>query len=39
MILQIPKPNPEEGLGIHWPQQKSDMDMLKALSEEIKSKM
>ncbi|KAK4124574.1 HIT-like protein [Parathielavia appendiculata] len=35
----IPKPNPQEGLGISWPQQKTDMDKLKALAEEIKSKM
>lgn len=36
---QIPKPNETEGLGISWPQQKTDMDGLKALCEEIKSKM
>jgi len=36
---QIPKPSTEEGLTIGWPQQKTDMDKLKALSEEIKSKM
>ncbi|KAK3376621.1 HIT-like domain-containing protein [Lasiosphaeria ovina] len=35
----IPKPNAQEGLGISWPQQPTDMDKLKALSEEIKSKM
>ncbi|KAK3321664.1 HIT-like domain-containing protein [Apodospora peruviana] len=35
----IPKPNKEEGLGIGWPQQKIEMDDLKALCEEIKSKM
>lgn len=35
----IPKPNQEEGLGIGWPQQKGDMDKLKALLEEIKAKM
>ncbi|KAK0611616.1 HIT-like domain-containing protein [Immersiella caudata] len=35
----IPKPNKEEGLGISWPQQKTDMDKLKALFEEIKSKV
>ncbi|KAK3942081.1 HIT-like domain-containing protein [Diplogelasinospora grovesii] len=38
-VHMIPKPNPEEGLGIRWPQQKTDMDTLKALYEEIKSKM
>lgn len=36
---QIPKPNETEGLGIRWPQQKTDMDALKALCEEIKAKM
>ncbi|KAK1767291.1 hit protein 1 [Phialemonium atrogriseum] len=35
----IPKPNTEEGLGIGWPQQETDMDKLKALFEEIKAKM
>ncbi|TVY55016.1 Hit family protein 1 [Lachnellula cervina] len=35
----IPKPNEKEGLGIAWPQQKTDMDGLKALLEDIKSKM
>ncbi|OIW26773.1 HIT-like protein [Coniochaeta ligniaria NRRL 30616] len=35
----IPKPNQQEGLGIGWPQQTTDMDKLKALSEEIKSKI
>ncbi|KAH8904557.1 HIT-like protein [Coniochaeta sp. PMI_546] len=35
----IPKPNQQEGLGVGWPQQPTDMDKLKALSEEIKSKM
>ncbi|KAK3346675.1 HIT-like domain-containing protein [Lasiosphaeria hispida] len=35
----IPKPNPEEGLGIGWPQQKTDMDKLKALYDEIKQKL
>ncbi|CAK3967321.1 related to kinase C inhibitor-I [Lecanosticta acicola] len=35
----IPKPNQQEGLGIGWPQQKGDMDKLKTLLEEIKSKM
>ncbi|KAK5662603.1 hypothetical protein OQA88_8517 [Cercophora sp. LCS_1] len=38
-VHMIPKPNQEEGLGIGWPQQKTDMDKLKALSEEIKSKV
>lgn len=36
---QIPKPNNSEGLGIGWPQQKTDMDVLKSLYEEIKAKM
>lgn len=35
----IPKPNETEGLGIKWPQQATDMDKLKALFEELKSKM
>ncbi|KAF4267771.1 Adenosine 5'-monophosphoramidase [Aspergillus fumigatus] len=35
----IPKPNETEGLGIGWPSQPTDMDKLKALHEEIKSKM
>lgn len=37
--VQIPKPNETEGLGIGWPQQKLEMDELKALAEQIKSKM
>lgn len=36
---QIPKPNEAEGLGVRWPQQKLEMDELKALAEQIKSKM
>ncbi|KXH52432.1 HIT domain-containing protein [Colletotrichum salicis] len=35
----IPKPNETEGLGVGWPQQATDMDKLKALFEDIKSKM
>ncbi|KAF4974078.1 hypothetical protein FZEAL_8979 [Fusarium zealandicum] len=35
----IPKPNESEGLGISWPTQSPDMDQLKALCEEIKSKI
>ncbi|EGS22239.1 uncharacterized protein CTHT_0017560 [Thermochaetoides thermophila DSM 1495] len=35
----IPKPNQQEGLGIGWPIQKTDMDKLKALYEEIKDKL
>jgi len=35
----IPKPNKEEGLIIGWPQQKTDMEQLKALFADIKSKM
>ncbi len=38
-ITQIPKPNEEEGLGIRWPAQETDMDRLKGLFEEIKAKM
>ncbi|UQC87093.1 HIT domain-containing protein [Colletotrichum lupini] len=37
--LEIPKPNETEGLGVGWPQQATDMDKLKALFEDIKSKM
>jgi len=35
----IPKPSAEEGLGVGWPQQKTDMDKLKQLLDEIKAKM
>ncbi|CRG87777.1 Hit family protein 1 [Talaromyces islandicus] len=35
----IPKPNEDEGLGITWPAQTTDMEKLKALFEELKSKM
>ncbi|RMJ27723.1 HIT family protein 1 [Aspergillus sp. HF37] len=35
----IPKPNQQEGLGIGWPAQGTDMDKLKALHEELKAKM
>ena len=35
----IPKPNETEGLGVHWPAQKTDMDKLKAYYEELKAKM
>ncbi|KAI2603028.1 HIT-like domain-containing protein [Hypoxylon fragiforme] len=35
----IPKPNQDQGLGVGWPQQKTDMEALKALGEELKSKM
>jgi len=35
----IPKPNEDEGLGIRWNSTSPDMDKLKALHEEIKSKM
>lgn len=37
--MQIPKPSEKEGLGIGWPAQKPDMDKLKTLLEELKSKM
>lgn len=36
---QIPKPDKVEGLGIEWPMQKTDMDKLKALHAELKSKI
>lgn len=35
----IPKPNKEEGLGIGWPAQETDMEKLKKTFEEIKSRM
>ncbi|KAK6582596.1 hypothetical protein PZA11_005004 [Diplocarpon coronariae] len=35
----IPKPNQEEGMSIGWPQQKMDMNKLKELFADIKSKM
>jgi diadenosine tetraphosphate (Ap4A) HIT family hydrolase len=35
----IPKPNQTEGLGVNWPMQKGDMESLKKLQEELKSKM
>ncbi|KEZ45480.1 hypothetical protein SAPIO_CDS1797 [Scedosporium apiospermum] len=35
----IPKPNVEEGLGIAWPSQETDMDKLKVLFEDLKAKM
>ncbi|KIN00978.1 hypothetical protein OIDMADRAFT_41653 [Oidiodendron maius Zn] len=38
-VDHIPKPNTEEGMSIGWPQQKTDMDKLKELFAEIKSKM
>ncbi|KAL1891158.1 Adenosine 5'-monophosphoramidase [Sporothrix stenoceras] len=38
-VDHIPKPNATEGLGVGWPQQKTDMDQLKALFEDIKSRI
>jgi diadenosine tetraphosphate (Ap4A) HIT family hydrolase len=35
----IPKPDESEGLGIIWKSQQADMEKLKALCDEIKSKM
>ncbi|KAJ5224362.1 uncharacterized protein N7469_007865 [Penicillium citrinum] len=35
----IPKPNEKEGMSIGWPSSETNMDKLKALHEEIKSKM
>ncbi|KAL6898735.1 HIT family protein 1 [Trichoderma evansii] len=35
----IPKPNETEGLGILWPTAAGDMEKLKALAEDIKSRM
>ena len=38
-LLQIPKPNQAEGLGIQWPAQSTDMDKLKTLFNELKAKI
>ncbi|KAF8435290.1 HIT-like domain-containing protein [Terfezia claveryi] len=38
-VHMIPKPNEQEGLGVSWPIQQTDMDKLKALHAEIKAKM
>ncbi|KAK6543201.1 Adenosine 5'-monophosphoramidase [Orbilia ellipsospora] len=38
-VHMIPKPNDEEGLGIQWPAKKVNMEDLKVLAEELKSKM
>jgi len=35
----IPKPNADEGLGVGWPMKSGDMEELKKLGEEMKSKM
>ncbi|KAL5598496.1 uncharacterized protein BROUX77_006330 [Berkeleyomyces rouxiae] len=35
----IPKPSAEEGLGVGWPAQSTDMEKLKTLYEEVKAKM
>jgi diadenosine tetraphosphate (Ap4A) HIT family hydrolase len=35
----IPKPNESEGLGITWPTKPADMEQLKTLAEELKSKI
>ncbi|MCJ1274200.1 Adenosine 5'-monophosphoramidase [Puttea exsequens] len=35
----IPKPNQEEGLGITWPAQETNMDKLKEYFNEVKAKM
>ncbi|OAA49492.1 HIT family protein 1 [Metarhizium rileyi] len=35
----IPKPDEKEGLGISWPSKPGDMEKLKLLCEDIKSKM
>ncbi|GAB1194868.1 hypothetical protein APSETT444_004119 [Aspergillus pseudonomiae] len=39
VVPHIPKPNETEGLGVGWPAQATDMDKLKALHEELKSKI
>lgn len=38
-VDQIPKPNQQEGLGIGWPAQETDMEKLKKYFEEIKAKI
>lgn len=38
-VCQIPKPNTAEGLGVGWPQLKLEMDEIKKIAEDIKSKM
>jgi diadenosine tetraphosphate (Ap4A) HIT family hydrolase len=35
----IPKPNETEGLGVGWPMKEANMDEMKKLQEELKSKM
>ncbi|KAK5795919.1 hypothetical protein VI817_005204 [Penicillium citrinum] len=39
VVDHIPKPNEKEGMSIGWPSSETNMDKLKALHEEIKSKM
>ncbi|KAI1809162.1 HIT-like domain-containing protein [Poronia punctata] len=39
VVDHIPKPNEKEGLGIGWPSQEVNMDVLKKYFEEVKSKM
>ncbi|KHO01144.1 HIT family protein 1 [Metarhizium album ARSEF 1941] len=38
-VHHIPKPNDAQGLGINWPSTPGDMEKLKVLCEEIKSRM
>ncbi|OAA59650.1 hit domain containing protein [Niveomyces insectorum RCEF 264] len=38
-VDHIPKPNSTEGLGVGWPQQPTDMDKLKALFEDLKTRL
>jgi len=38
-VHMIPKPNPEEGLIVGWPNQEVDMEKLKVVFEELKSKI
>ena len=35
----IPKPNSDEGLGIHWPAKEASKSDLKALVDELKAKL
>jgi hypothetical protein len=35
----IPKPNETEGLGVGWPMKQADMEQLKQLLADMKSKM
>jgi hypothetical protein len=38
-LRQIPKPNEREGLTVGWPAKETNMELLKELCNELKSKM